>query len=130
MTFGQLFKAYGNFDLKTGRLDVYSEAASRGGNVKGYVKPFLTDVDVIQASEKFDSGGELVSEVAASFVNFLVRRYSKDQSATKIPFEGKLGNPKVAMGPAVRAFIGHAFGYEQKPKIDREISARSVAPRK
>lgn len=124
-------KAYGNFNLAKGRLDLYAEAVTKEGQIKGYVKPFLTDVDVLQNfKEDFSSQGQAFSELVVSTVNLVVRRYSKDQVATKIPFEGRIDNPEVKTWTAVGNLIRHAFGTPQKPRIDAEISARSLPGRR
>lgn len=120
------FRAYGHFDVKSGRLEIYAEAAARGGRIKGYAKPFLTNVDVLQVKGDIQSGQEVLPELTASSVNLLLRRYSKDQSATKIPFEGKLSDPSIGLWPIVKNLFRHAFIRPLFPGIDHEITSAGL----
>ncbi|HVJ64527.1 MAG TPA: DUF748 domain-containing protein [Bdellovibrionota bacterium] len=117
---------YGRFNVKTGRLDVYAEAASLDGKLKGYVKPFMTRVDVIQVDEKFKSLANVGAEIGAGTVNLLVRRFSKDQMAAKVPFEGSLENPEVPLWKTIQSVLSHAYGRALKPQIDREIDIKDA----
>lgn len=125
--FNDFLRAYAHFDVARGRLDVYSEATSRDRRIKGYVKPFLTNVDVIQNNETFRTDQEFWSELGASAFNLIVRRYPKDQLATEIPFEGRLEQPRIGWGSSVRGMFRHAFVSEVVPKVDHDISARSLS---
>lgn len=41
-------RAYGNFDVKKGEFNVFTEFAAKEGVFKGYVKPLIKDLDVVQ----------------------------------------------------------------------------------
>jgi|GEM_PF-2945752 len=40
--------AYGNFDVKKGAFYVFTEFAVKDGNFKGYVKPLIKVLDIVQ----------------------------------------------------------------------------------
>lgn len=123
--FNNFFDSYANFDVGHGRLDVFAEVASSDGKVKGYVKPMLTRTNIIKARNKEDDPAT-GTDVLASVINLFVRRYSKDQSAAKIPFEGSLEDPKVKTWPAIKSLFKHAFGDAIPARIDKEIDIKDV----
>ncbi|MEO6459993.1 MAG: DUF748 domain-containing protein [Bdellovibrionota bacterium] len=123
--FSDFAKTYARFDIGTGRLDVFAEAASADGKIKGYVKPLLTNVKILAAENQHDDSATL-SDVIISTANLIVRRYSKDESAAKIPFEGELTNPKIKIWDSIKSSLGHAFGKEIQAKNDDEITLKSA----
>jgi hypothetical protein len=125
----EFFKSYANFDVGKGRLDLFAEVASKKGKVTGYVKPFLTHMEILKGKDSKDDAAT-GTDVLASLVNLIVRRYSKDQVAAKIPFSGDLSDPKVEVWPAVKSMFRHAFGKALDPKIDREINIADVNTKK
>lgn len=123
--------AYGRFNVHQGQLDVYVEAVTKDDQVKGYVKPLLTHVDVVNGlGEIFKAGDRAIPETLASAVNLIIRRYSTDQLATKIPIEGRLDDPKVKTWTAIGNLFRHAFGTAQRPEIDNTISAHTLPRQK
>lgn len=123
--------AYGRFNVHHGQLDVYVEGVTKDNYVKGYVKPLLTHVDVVEGlGEIFKAGDRAIPETLASTVNLLIRRYSKDQLATKIPVEGRLDDPKVKVWSAIGGLFRHAFGTPQRPGIDHAISTNTLPRQK
>ena len=41
-----IFRAYGRFDVASGKFSVYSEVAIKDGNINGYIKPLFANVEV------------------------------------------------------------------------------------
>ena len=93
--------------------------------IKGYVKLLLTHVNVLPG---YDEKGlrKALPELLVSFLNFIFRRYSIDQSAVKIPFEGRIDDPKIGVWTSIKSILGHMFGEPLKPKIDHTIDIHSV----
>lgn len=83
-------KAYGKFDFEKGKLSVFSEMSVKDGNVGGYVKPVLEDVDVLDWDEDGPNFTQQLWQAAIGTTFAVFKNQKKDRFATKIPIEGKL----------------------------------------
>ncbi len=123
--FNDFFKAYGNFDVGKGNMDCYIEMATARGKVKGYVKPLLTHVSLLAPKSRKDDTAT-GSDLLWSAANFLLRRYSEDEAATRIPFEGDIAKPKVQVWEAIKSLFGNAFGDAIPAGIDHSVNIRDA----
>jgi len=116
------FQAYGNFDVNKGSMDLYTEIATRDGAFSGYVKPVITDLDVLGKEDKKDGLLHKLYEGIVGTAGAVLKNRSEDQIATKLPFEGKLDNPNAHTWTAVVELLRNAFIRALDPVIDREIN--------
>lgn len=91
-----------------GRLDLFVLFESRGGRLRGAVKPMLRGVDVAPV------GQGLFGWLKANSVDLLAQLLSRDREgpdvlATVIPIEGQLSEPRLQLWPAVFGVLYHAF---------------------
>jgi hypothetical protein len=88
-----------NLDLKTlnkflkekvpltftnGRLDLYAEAVTDQAKIKGYLKPFIKNLDVIKSREKFEGPKHWLIELVTALGNVAVK--ANQTVATRVPF--------------------------------------------
>lgn len=116
--------------ITSGTLELYSEIKSKNGNVQGYVKPFMNNLDIIKnEGEDFKGVKHFGIEILTAVGNLILRDESKKRSiATKVDFtyDGKF---KVNTGKAVTRALKHSFAdeddkEERKDKIKRGIENR------
>jgi len=119
-------KAYGNFDVHKGTFGLYAEMAARDGKFKGYVKPFIKDLDVVGLQDKGDPFFNKVYEQIVGAAGVLFKNQKKDQVATKVDIEGDFKNPKINTLDAVFEVLRNAFIQALIPSIDHEITLKSV----
>ncbi len=119
-------KAYGNFDINKGTFGLYTEMAADNGNFKGYVKPLITDLDVVGPEDNNDSFFHKIWESAVSTAGFIFKNQPKDQLATKVPMQGSFKNPDSDIWTAVFEVLKNAFIHALLPSIDNQISIKSV----
>lgn len=67
-----------------GKLDLYAEVKSEGGPIKGYIKPFVKDLDVIKSKENFKNTKHWLAEIISALGNVVMK--SRETMATKVPF--------------------------------------------
>jgi hypothetical protein len=65
-------------------------------------------------------------EGLAGFVGQVFKNQSKDQVATKIPFEGRLDNPETDIWVTIINVLQNAFIQAIQPSIDSQINIASV----
>jgi hypothetical protein len=125
------FTAYANFDLKKGNMSVYTEFAAKDGAFKGYVKPLIRDLDIVQFNK--EEGGPLqiaweafIGSTAEIFQNQLNGTF-----ASKVPIEGKFKHPDVQIIHAIFSVLRNAFIEALKPSIDNTVNINNIkAPEK
>ncbi|MFN8288531.1 MAG: DUF748 domain-containing protein [Chitinophagales bacterium] len=121
-----IFKAYGKFDVNSGVLNVFSEVAAKQGKFKGYVKPLISDLDVLGPE---DRDKKLIARLWEGLIGasaFVFTNPIKDQLGTKLPLEGELKDPKVHVAYAIGEVLINAFVAALRPSIDYEININSV----
>jgi hypothetical protein len=120
------FKAYANLDVNKGTFGMYTEVAAKDGAFTGYVKPIVKGLDVYGPEDKDDNIFRKFWEALAGGASELLENQPKDQFATKIPFEGKLDDPKANIWVTIANVIQNAFINAMQPSIDNEINIGSV----
>ncbi|OJV12392.1 MAG: hypothetical protein BGO21_06500 [Dyadobacter sp. 50-39] len=120
------FQAYAKLDVNDGRFGLYTEVAARDEEFKGYVKPLIKDLDVLGKEDRKDNLLQKLWEALAGGAGKLFENKNKDQVATKIPFQGRLDDPKTNIWVAITNILQNAFIHAIQPSIDNEISIASV----
>ena len=120
------FKAYAKIDVNKGKFGMYTEVAAKDGSFKGYVKPIIKDLDVLGHEDRHDNIFRKMWEGLVGFVGQVFKNQSKDQVATKIPFEGRLDNPETNIWVTIINVLQNAFIQAIQPSIDSEINIASV----
>jgi hypothetical protein len=120
------FKAYAKVDVNKGRFGLYTEVAAKDEEFKGYVKPLIKDLDVLGMEDRKDNLLQKLWEAVAGGAGKLFENKNKDQVATKVPFQGRLDDPKTNVWVAITNILQNAFIHAIQPSIDNEISIASV----
>lgn len=120
------FKAYAKVDVNKGRFGLYTEVAAKDEEFKGYVKPLIKDLDVLGMEDRKDNLLQKLWEAVAGGAGKLFENKNKDQVATKVPFQGRLDDPKTNVWAAITNILQNAFIHAIQPSIDNEISIASV----
>jgi len=121
------FKAYGQFDVRRGTFGLYSEFAAKNGNFKGYVKPILKDLDIVQLNREEGNPAQILWESVIGGVAEIFQNQRKEQFATKLPIEGKFEKPDIGLWNAVVYVLKNAFVNALKPSVDNSIDLGQVA---
>lgn len=120
------FQAYAKIDVNKGRFGLYSEVAAKDNAFRGYVKPLIKDLDVLGKEDRKDNLLQKMWEAVAGGAGKLFENRNKDQVATKVPFEGRLDDPKTNIWLAITSILQNAFIHALQPSIDNEININSV----
>lgn len=116
-------KAYGKFDFEKGKLSIFSEMALNDGNVVGYVKPLLEDVDVLNWSEDGPNFTQKLWQAAIGSTFAIFKNHKKDRFATKVPIEGKLDDKiDTDIFTTVVRVVKNAFIEAYKKTLDDSVS--------
>jgi len=114
-------KAYGGFDVDSGKFSVYTEMATKNRKFSGYVKPIIRNLKVLGPQNRKDTFLQKVWEVVVSAVASVFKNQKEDQIATKIPIEGSYDNPQTNIFEAIWEVLRNAFIQALMPGIDHEL---------
>jgi len=119
-------RAYGNFDVKQGEISIYTEAAAKDNIIKGYTKPIIKDLKVINWKEDKDHPLKLAYKAVISAVTWVFKNHGKDQLATKAEFEGNLKDPDVNVWHIIGQLLRNAFIQALYPSLENSININSI----
>lgn len=120
--------AYGALDFDKGTLDMYSEMVIKDGNIKGYFKPVMINVDLIDFSEDVKNPLKLVWEGFVSALIEIFENQGEDQFASKIPLEGTVDNAQTKLWPTLGSILRNAFveAFKKQPDDTIDYSQNSI----
>jgi hypothetical protein len=121
-------RAYANVDVGRGTFRLVGEMAGRDGGFQGYVKPFFEDLDFRNIEDKEKGVGALVWERFVAVFTWVVKDKSRDQLATRIPFEGKFGDAKVGLLATIANLFRHGFIRAFNPTVEGSVNAANILP--
>jgi Domain of Unknown Function (DUF748) len=120
------FQAYAKIDVNKGTFGMYTEVAAKEGKFTGYVKPIIKNLDVLGKEDRKDNILRKLWEATAGAAGQVFKNQSKDQIATKIPFEGNIDKPNTNVWFAIMNILRNAFIQALQPSIDNEINIAAV----
>lgn len=116
-----LLKEYLKIDVVAGTFSLYAEAKAESGDLEGYVKPLLNDLDIVNKPED----GSVFRKAWEGFIAGTAKLFQNrktDNVGTKIPISGDLKSPDFKVLPTLLALGRNAFIKALRPHIDHEIS--------
>lgn len=121
-------RAYAHVDVGRGTFRLVGEMAGRDGGFQGYVKPFFEDLDFKNTADKDKGLGALIWERLVATFAWVVKDKSRDQVATRIPFEGKFGDPKFGLLATIANLFRHGFIRAFNPTVEGSVHADNIKP--
>lgn len=121
--FNDLLRAYGKFDVASGKVSVFSQVTVKDNYVNGYVKPLFTDIKVYDTDK--DKKKPLLSkayEMAIGGAAKLLKNRKTQEVATRIDISGPIKNPNVDPWQAIGQFLYNAFINAIIPGFDSEVA--------
>jgi hypothetical protein len=121
-------KAYANVDVGRGTFRMAAEMAGKDGGFQGYVKPFFEDLDFNNLEDERKGVLTRIWENVVAGLAWLVKNKPRDQVGTRIPFQGRFGDPQVGLFTTVRNLFRHGFIRAFNPTVEGSVHAGNVLP--
>lgn len=121
-------KAYANVDVSRGKFQLAAEMAGRDGGFQGYVKPFFEDLDFNNIEDREKGVWSRIWENVVQGLAWLVKNKPRDQVATRIPFQGRFGDPQVGLWATITNLFRHGFVRAFTPTIEGTVAPENVLP--
>jgi hypothetical protein len=120
------FKAYADFDINKGTFGAYMEVAAKDRKYIGYVKPFITDLDVVGPEDRKDNILQKMWEGIVGVVADIVKNNKTDKIATKIPIVGEYGDRTIGTWYAILTMLRNGLIQAIYPALDHQVTIASV----
>ena len=120
------FKAYADFDVNKGILGLYLEIAARDRKFIGYVKPVITDLDVVGPEDRKDSILRKIWEGLVGIAGDVLTNPETEKIATKIPVAGAYDDRDVGIWYAILAALRNGFIQAIYPALDYQVTIGTV----
>jgi hypothetical protein len=121
-------KAYANVDVGRGTFQMAAEMAGKDGGFQGYVKPFFEDLDFNNLEDRKKGVFSRLWENVVQGLAWLVKNKPRDQVATRIPFQGRFGDPQVGLWATISNLFRHGFVRAFNPTIEGSVRPENVLP--
>lgn len=118
----KLFLAYAFFDVEEGQFSVYSEVKVNKGELDGYVKPFVDNLDIVYYGTDKQKPLNLFWQALIGGSSKLIKNWNHDEIATKIPLKGTISDPKFSLLASIGNIFYHSFFYKFRPEIENKFS--------
>jgi hypothetical protein len=106
-------RAYANFDFNKGDADFVMELAARKGQLNGYAKPILRQVDIFDWKQDVaNKDKNLIAglwEAVVGSGGFVLKNQRQDQLASRIEISGDLNAYDISRWQAFKAILRNAF---------------------
>jgi hypothetical protein len=102
------------------------EAATKDNVVRGYTKPIIKDLKVVNWEKDKDKPLKIAWEAVVGSVAWVFKNHGKDQLATKIDFEGNLKSPDINVIQIIGEVLYNAFIQAMAPSLENSVSLNSV----
>lgn len=121
-------RAYANVDVGKGTFRMAAEMAGKDGGFQGYVKPFFEDLEFNNIEDKKKGVMSRIWENVVQGLAWLVKNKQRDQIATRIPFQGQFGDPKVGLLATIANLFRHGFIRAFNPTVEGSIDPKNILP--
>ena len=118
--------AFAKFDIKSGEISIYTEAAAKNGRITGYTKPIIKNLKVVNWEKDKDKPLKIAYEAVVGAVAWIFKNHSKDQQATRVEFEGNIKKPDIDIWELIGQVLKNAFIQALYPSLEYSVSINSL----
>lgn len=116
-------QAYGNVDAEGGTLEMFAEFAASDGEIEGYVKTLVEDLELVRLDE-IENPLDALQTLWEGFVALsaeLLENQPHGRLALRVPVRGQLGATRTDLVSVVGSLLRNAFVAALRPAIDDSI---------
>jgi Domain of Unknown Function (DUF748) len=123
-------KAYANIDAEAGTISMDAEFSASNGKFRGYAKPFIDHLQVLNWNEEKENFFGKLWEAVAEAAGEILEDQDKDRIATRIPFSGSVESPEAGIWPTIGGILKNAFLESLRRGLEGRVHLASNTPLK
>ena len=117
----ELTEAYGNFTFESGSGDFVMELEANDGQLQGFAKPLLDNVDILDLEEDAEKGVLSAAwEALVGGAGWLFRNQPEDRLASQIEIRGNLDQQDISAWQAFVSVLHNAFVDAYQANFEKE----------
>ncbi|HEY4967277.1 MAG TPA: DUF748 domain-containing protein [Puia sp.] len=118
--------ALAKFDIKSGEISIYTEAAAKNGKITGYTKPIIKNLKVVNWEKDKEKPLKIAYEAVVEAIAWVFKNHNKEQLATKVEFEGNIKNPNIDIWQIIGQVFKNAFIQALYPSLENSVNINSL----
>ena len=118
------FKKYAALEVHDGTFNVYSEMAGSKGELSGYVKPLIDDLDTIKLKDEKKSPLEVIKGTIVEILIRLLTNDPKDRLGARLQISGRYDQPGVSLWIAATSALRNAFIQAIPAQLDNALNIK------
>lgn len=127
LSLNQFFEANAKMDVERGRIDIFSKFTLLDGEINGYVKPFISDLKVLDVKKDIKKKGGLLRVVKKAVVGLFAKAATNKKTkkiATVVPIKGNIKDPKTSGWATFVGVLRNAFVHAFHESLSNELKFR------
>jgi uncharacterized protein DUF748 len=117
-----LLRAYGRFDVAQGHFTLYSQLGVKNSNIRGYLKPMFSDLEVYDYPKDKNKGlADQAKQMLIGTAAHIFENRQTQKVATQVNISGSLKKPDLSTWEAFTEIVKNAFIKTILPGFDREV---------
>lgn len=121
-----LMLAYGDFDVKQGEFNLATEFAAAQGRFKGYIKPTIDNLEVINWEKDKHHPVRLLKKALVGTPAAILSNQYRDRLGIKVPLKGRFNDPETQVWTAIGSLLKNAFIEALFPGVEGSITFEEV----
>jgi len=118
--------AFAKFNIKSGEISIYTEAAAKQGRITGYTKPIIKNLKVVNWEKDKDKQLKIAYEAVVGAIAWVFKNHNKEQLATRVEFEGNIKKPDISIWELIGQVLKNAFIQALYPSLENSVSINSL----
>ena len=118
--------AFAKFDIKSGEISIYTEAAAKQGRITGYTKPIIKNLKVVNWEKDKEKPLKIAYEAVVGAIAWVFKNHNKEQLATRVEFEGNIKKPNIDIWELIGQILKNAFIQALYPSLEYSVSINSL----
>jgi hypothetical protein len=118
--------AFAKFDIKSGEISIYTEAAAKNGLITGYTKPIIKNLKVVNWEKDKEKPLKIAYEAVVGAIAWIFKNHNKEQLATKVEFEGNIKKPDIDIWEVIGEVLQNAFIQALYPSLENSVNISLV----
>jgi hypothetical protein len=123
-------KAYANVDAERGKISIDTEIAASKGRFRGYVKPFVDDLQILDWDKESEGFLGKIWEGVVEVAGEILEDQDKDRIATRVPLRGSIDDPEADIWSTIGGLLKNAFLEALRRGIEDKISTSEASASK
>lgn len=128
LSLNHFFEGNAKIDVERGNIDIFANLTLMDGRMKGYVKPFISNLKVLDVKKDIKKKGGVLRVVKEAVVGLFAKAVTNPKTkkiATVIPIEGNVNDPKSSSWETFVGILQNAFVRAFHESLGNELKSKS-----